>query len=451
METDVIVLGAGFAGLAAAERLSEHGYSVRVLEARDRVGGRARTDWIDDHLWLDLGGQWIGPGHEQMYALAERLDVPIWSMYTLGRHLLRLDGRTRAFKGFMPLTLSPTTYAAFAWALLRLEWLTRRIPLDAPWQANNAAELDRQSLGDWLRQNLRDRHAYSIFRAATDAIFAAHPDDISLLHALFYLRSSDGINKLTSSDNGAQQDRVEAGMQGLAETWQEQLAGAGVEFVLGEPARTVEQSGDPVRVDTDHASHQARRLICTLPPALIPEIDFRPALPDERHQWCEGLPPGRVIKCFAVYDQPFWRDRGLSGQSAGDEPPVHVTFDATPPGEDRGVLMGFIEGREAEHWAGVRKEERRAAVLAAFARYFGDDAGQPLRYLDHVWQDEPWSRGCYAGVARPGIQSTVGHAAREPHGHVFWAGTETATRYNGYLEGAVRSGFGAAEKTNQSL
>jgi len=140
MDADVIVLGAGFAGLAAAERLSDHGYSVRVLEARDRVGGRARTDWLDDHLWLDLGGQWIGPGHKQMYALAERLDVSIWSMYTLGRHLLRLDGRTRAYKGVTPLTLSPATYASLGWALARLEWLTRRIPLDAPWQANNAAE-----------------------------------------------------------------------------------------------------------------------------------------------------------------------------------------------------------------------------------------------------------------------------------------------------------------------
>lgn len=86
------------------------------------------------------------------------------------------------------------------------------------------------------------------------------------------------------------------------------------------------------------------------------------------------------------------------------------------------------------------------AGLGAFTRHFGDDAGQPLRYLDHVWQHEPWSRGCYAAVARPGIQSTVGHTAREPHGHVFWAGTETATRYNGYLEGAVRSGFRAADE-----
>ena len=203
VDADVIVLGAGFAGLAAAERLSEQGYQVRVLEARDRVGGRARTDWIDNRLWLDLGGQWIGPGHEQMYALAERLGIRTWSMYGLGRHLLRLDGHTRTYRGFMPLTLSPATYATLARCMLQLEWLSRRVPLNAPWQTKNATALDQQTLGEWMHRNLRNRHAYSIFRAAMDTVFAAHPDDISLLHALFYIRSSDGLKKLTSSDNGA--------------------------------------------------------------------------------------------------------------------------------------------------------------------------------------------------------------------------------------------------------
>ncbi len=451
MDADVIVLGAGFAGLAAAERLADAGRRVLVLEARDRVGGRARTDHFEDGLWLDFGGQWIGPGHDEMYALASGLDVSIWSMYVQGCHILRLGNRNRAYRGMVPLTLSPWTLLNLGWGFLRLHWLTRRVPLEAPWKAKGARELDQRTLGDWMRANLRDRHAFNIFAMAVEAVFAAHPDDISLLHGLFYLRAGDGLEKLTSSENGAQQDRAERGMQGLAETWAERLRGKGVAFRLDCPARVVEQGETGVRVHTDDSVHEGRRVVCTLPPVMTLEVEFRPAMPEARRHWCEGLPPGNVIKCFAVYDRPFWRDQGLSGSAAGDTPPVHVSFDVTPPGENRGVLMGFFEGRDAAEWADADEASRREAVLEAFGRFFGQQALQPQRYIDHVWRDEAWSRGCYAGVARPGIVSSVGDSARAPHGHVYWAGTETATRYTGYLEGAVRSGHRAAEEVEASL
>ena len=444
METEVIILGAGYAGLAAADTLAAAGRRVVVLEACERVGGRTRTEYYEDGLWLDLGGQWLGPGHDHMYALARRLNHRVWPSYTQGRHIVHLAGRNRHFRGDTP-PVGAAGLANLAWGFARLAWLSRRVPLAHPWQAARARKLDRLTLGDWLRRNMRQRHARNITQAALEAVFGAHPDDISLLHALFYIHSSKGIRNLTSSAGGAQQDRVEGGLQGLAQSWLADLRQRDVNFVFDSPARAVEQDAYGVRVHAETDCWTAGHVICTLPPAMTLDVDFRPALPEARRAWCEGLPPGDMIKCFAVYDRPFWREQGLSGLAAGDQGPVHVAFDVTPPDREQGILLGFIEGREAQRWHAAGPADRRQAALQSLARFFGEQALSPLRYVDHCWADERWAGGC-AGVARPGILTAAGDSARTPHGRVHWAGTETAVQWNGYIEGAVRSGIRAADE-----
>lgn len=444
MDADVIVLGAGYAGLSAAQQLRGRGLDVLVLEARDRVGGRTRTDHLEDGVWVDLGGQWAGPGQDRLYALAERLGQAAWPMYQQGRHVLHLDDRTRFYRGLIPFNLSPLALLNLGWAFLRLEWLCRCVPVDAHWTARRAQRFDGLTLGDWMRRHLRHPHALAIMQVAVESVFAAHPDDISLLHALFYLHAGGGLEKLTSSAGGAQQDRIQGGMQGLAESWAGALRAAGVTVRLETPVRAVEQQGETLSVHTDTDRYNARHVISTLPPVLSLEVDFRPPMPVGRRDWCRAMVPGRVMKCFAVYDRPFWRESGLSGFAIGDHPPVHVAFDASTPDSDKGILLGFIEGREAAEWQERDPEKRQQAVLECFSRYFGRPALQPERYLDHGWASEPWSRGCYAGVPGRGDVLGVAASARVPHGRVHWAGTETATHWNGYIEGAIRSGERAA-------
>jgi monoamine oxidase len=443
-QADVIVLGAGYAGLSAADQLRQSGRQVLVLEARDRVGGRTRTDHLDNGLWVDIGGQWAGPGQDHLYGLARRFAKSVWPMYVEGRHVLHLDGRQRTYRGLIPTSLPPLALLNLAWGFVRLEWLASRIPVEAHWQARHAEALDRQTLGDWMRRNLPHRHAFLMMQVAAEAVFAAHPDDISLLHALFYLRAGGGLENLTSSAGGAQQDRIEGGMQGLADSWAADLRGSGVGIQLEHPVRAVEQTAAGAMVHTDQGLFEASRVISTLPPLLSLEVDFRPGMPQVRRDWCAAMVPGRVIKCFAIYPTPFWRQLGLSGSAVGDSAPCHVAFDATPPGTDKGILLGFIEGREAAHWAAQPELARRDAVLGCFARFFGEAARAPEGYLDHVWANEVWSRGCYAGVAARGQVTALAASARVPQGRVHWAGTETATHWNGYIEGAIRSGVRAA-------
>lgn len=449
MDVEAIVLGAGYAGLSAAETLRLDGKEVLIIEARDRVGGRTRTDHFDQEIELDLGGQWVGPGQDSLYALARRLGHSVWSMHTDGASVLHIGGRRSLYRGLIPRTLSPLALANLAWGFARLDWMAKKIPLEDPRKAKKAAALDRRSVGDWLRRNLPHRQARQVMEIAIMAVFAAHPDDISLLHALFYLHSGGGLENLTSSSGGAQQDRIKGGMQGLASSWASRLEATGVHIQLEAPAWAIEQDQRGVAVHTDQGVFHSKHLISTLPPGLAADLDFRPGMPPDRQAWCSGILPGQVIKCFAVYDRPFWREEGLSGQAVGAAAPIHVAFDATPPGTKKGVLLGFFEGREARRWSDAPVEDRKEIVLQAFSRFFGKEALSPRKYVDHVWIHEKWSSGCYAGVAAPGLLTSLNSKIHTPWNRIFWAGTETATHWNGYIEGAIRSGVRAAKEVAQ--
>ena len=160
---------------------------------------------------------------------------------------------------------------------------------------------------------------------------------------------------------------------------------------------------------------------------------------------------GSVVKCMAVYDEPFWRRDGLSGRATSTDGPAKVFFDNTPPGGSPGVLLAFLEGREARRAARAPVEERREAVVGCLTRLFGPRAARPERYVDQAWALEEFSRGCYGGYLPPGGWTDYGPALRDPVGRIHWAGAETAVRWNGYMDGAVRSGERAAEEVAARL
>lgn len=449
METrllDVVVVGAGFAGLTAADRLVSAGKRVAVVEARGRVGGRIATVHLADGTPIDIGGQWLGPTQDRMYALAKRYGAPVYPMYIEGKNLLELEGKTRGYRGHIPLRVPPFALMNLGWVLARLDRLARRVPLEAPWEARDASDWDQRTLGDFLRRNVRDSRAYAMTKIGIEAVFAADPDEISLLHALFYMRSGGSFDALTKSEGGAQQDRVTFGIQALAEGLARDVDKPGSTVALDTVVRAITQEDDGVTVTCDDREYRARNAIVAVPPPLALEIDFRPQLSSARCELLRRLTMGRVIKCVAAYDRPFWREAGLSGQAVSDQGPVHVTFDASPASGRPGLLMGFIEGPAAVAFGRESPEARRDAVLACFARHFGSEAARPREYVDRAWADEPFSRGCYAAVFPPGVWSTVGSTIRKPEGRVHWAGTETATIWNGYIEGAVRSGERVAEE-----
>jgi len=445
-DVDVVVVGAGLAGLAAARRLVARGREVTVVEARDRVGGRTEGLVLQDGTPLELGGQWLGEGHTRMYELAGELGLSTFRTWNdQGRLLIDLQGKRstmKPHKGAVP-HLSPFAIADLAQGLARFARLAKRTDLERPWLTPNAEVLDGQTWESWIRRNLRTKAGRAYFRVACEAIWAAQASDISLLHALFYTHSNADMETLVSVDRGAQQDRVTGGSVLVAEAM---AAALGDRVVLGRPVHRVEHDGHGVRVIArDGSRYRADAAIVTLPPTLAGRLEYDPLLPSWRDQLTQRMPAGSVIKTFAIYPEPFWRKDGLNGQAISDAGPVKITFDNSPPSGKPGVLLGFLEGSEARTWARRSQAERREAVIGCFVRYFGDAAGRPEQYIEQDWMAEEFTRGCYGAHFAPGAWTSYGEALRAPIGRVHWAGTEYAPQWNGYMEGAVRSGEAAAD------
>jgi monoamine oxidase len=277
---------------------------------------------------------------------------------------------------------------------------------------------------------------------ATEAVFSADTTDISLLHALFYAVSNGDLETLLAVDRGAQQDRVVGGAALVAERLAE-----GLDVRRGRPVDLVAQDASRVAVRTrDGETFSAEHVVVAVPPTLAGRLRYDPPLPAWRDQLTQRVPAGAVIKTFAAYPTPFWRDRGLNGQVASDVGPVKVTFDVSPPGGEVGVLLGFVEGGEARRWQRLDADERRSSVLACLARYLGPEAAAPTAYLEKDWTAEEFTRGCYGAFFAPGVWTGYGPVLREPVGRVHWAGAEHAVEWNGYMEGAVRSGLVTADR-----
>jgi len=444
---DAAVVGAGLAGLITARELRRAGRSVLVLEARDRVGGRLLNADIGDGKVVEVGGQWAGPTQARVLALARELRIDTFPTHTDGENLIEWRSRLVRYRGPLP-RINAAVLLDVGQAQARIDRMARRVPLDAPWLAPKAELWDGQTVESWLRHNVATAGARDLFRIAVEAVWAADAADVSLLHLLFYTHSAGGFDDLIGTDGGAQQDRFVGGSQLLALRLADELGDA---VALEEPVRRIEHSDSGVRLVTDEREVSAGAAVVAIPPALCGRIVYDPPLPAIRDQLTQRMPQGTVIKCMAVYERPFWREAGLSGQAMSSHGPVKVMFDNSPPDGTPGVLLGFLEGRQARVLGEWEPDARRRAVVECFRRLFGPEAASPLDYVERVWAQEEWTRGCYGCYMPPGGWVSYGRALRAPVGHIHWAGAETATVWNGYMDGAIQSGERAAAQVLDAM
>lgn len=456
LTADVVVVGAGLAGLTAARLLTAAGRSVVVLEARDRVGGRTLNGALGDGHAADLGGTWIGPTQHAVAALAAELGLETFPQYDEGDSIYYADGRRSTYASNGPTggaPLDPLILADLVTVVTRLDEMAAKVSVDAPWDAADAEEWDSQTLDSWLRANTTMPQTREVASAALNAIFGGEAREVSLLYTLWYIAAAGdeqtpgSFERIINVTGGAQERRFVDGAHSMSLLMAKAL---GDRVHVSTPVRHVTQTADGVVVVSDRVTVRAARVILALPPNLAARIEYDPPLPSTRDHYTQHSPQGRLMKIEYVYERPFWREDGLTGAVVSNTGPTKICYDVTPVGGTPGCLLAFVGGDEARR-GGDKHEELTGAVLAQLVTFFGEQAATPKKVLVQDWSDETWSRGGPVHLLGPGVLTQDRTALWAPAGRLHWAGTETALYWHGYMDGAISSGQRAAAEVLAEL
>lgn len=423
---DVVVVGAGISGLVAATSLTRAGLRVVVLEAHHRVGGRLLTREVGGAAF-DLGAQWVSVEMHDVMGLLDEYGLHTFDQYDSGR----IDLALQPFD-----EMDPLVQAEWEFVKAKLTVLVDRVDIATPSASPGAEDLDVMSVDEWKRNNIQSPLLRHLFDQVIRTEYTIEPKDFSMLNLLHSLASAGGVETILRPDRGNEGLRITEGFQTLALRMADELAG---HLRLNCQVYEINQRADHVEVIAEGFTCRADRVVIAIPPNQIVRIDFDPVLPRRRTKLMQRMEMGSVIKCFAIYDTPFWRDRP-SNRVDPDELLFDDTIDASSPDGSQPALVAFIGGDDAITWSDKPFEIRRRAVLSDLALVFGEDALYPRDYFDHDWLTEPFIGGGYQCYAPPGAMLGGFEELRRPLGRLHFAGTETAVRYYGYVEGAIEAG-----------
>ncbi|KAA9151113.1 FAD-dependent oxidoreductase [Microbacterium lushaniae] len=438
---DVVVVGAGAAGLTAANDLRKAGLSVAVLEARDRVGGRLWTDVIDGAM-LEIGGQWVSPDQDALIDTLAELGLETYSRHRDGDSVyVGPDGAAVRFTGDV-FPVSPDTERIIGEITERLDAMVAEIDPDRPWAHPKADEWDAVSWDAWLRAQTDDDEAVRNLAFATGSAMLTKPTHaFSLLQSLLMAASAGSYSNLVDADFILDK-RVVGGLQQVPLLLAERL---GDDVLLGQAVRRLawEEDGGVTAV-TDDVTVRARFAILALAPVLYPRISFDPPLPRLQQQMHQHISMGFVIKVHAVYDRPFWREQGLSGTAFSPYELSHEAYDNSNHGDPRGTLVGFVSDRNADDLFRLSAAERKERILESLSHYYGPEAKNPVVYYESDWGAEEWTRGAYAASFDLGGLSRYGADLRTPVGPIHFACSDLAGAGYQHVDGAIRMGRLAA-------
>ncbi|PWN52264.1 hypothetical protein IE53DRAFT_385308 [Violaceomyces palustris] len=527
VDTDVIIVGAGLSGLTCAKELLSSPRSHRshlssstppappkvlLFEASDRVGGRTldrQTRQGGDTL--EMGGQWIGPGQEEVLKLSLELGLTTFDTYNKGSSLYRFKGVNKRYTGEVPCGIIAKVDLYLA--IRKLNRLSRKVPSDRPWLSPMAKSLDQVSVGAWIDDNLRTSEGRRLFKVAVLGVYAEDAEMISLLDLLASISGVGGDVDQILGD--AQTTRFVEGPQSMSEKLAERLP-PGV-LHLGESILRIEEQILSQRSETkpepsmdgcqDKESGQgggeegrrrrrnssnlktfriykvttskgnsftARHVVLTMPRPSLSKLTFQPPLPALTSQLLQHQPMASVIKYNIVYSRPFWRENGLNGSSVvvpqevgegrgedgkegspiSNSNMIQLTSDNSPPDgrSTNGVLVAFTLGSNSRRYSSISPDQRKRSVLSTLSEIFGEESMEPIQFEEKVWSQDPFSMGGYGTYYPPGVLTGFADACRVDRVRgIHFAGDATSHVWTGYMEGAILSAKRASAQVIQAL
>jgi monoamine oxidase len=458
---DVLIVGAGLSGLVAARRLQAEGLAVRVLEARERVGGRMVSATTANGSVVDLGGQWGGVSHHRFEALLNELGIGRFPSHYDGKGVFHWRGRrleaplaqhfADSLLFFEPqaLGLTPAELAATGALQRAFAALVAEVDPRQPWRTPEAERLDRLTVAQWAaaHTSLAVAQLPLAWLCRLGGSGGFEPWEASILHLAW---TQAVAPQAETPEAWLVRGGAGAVAQRLAAELQAQAPGS---LQLGRAVHSIAQDSQGVTVvDGAGQAHRARAAIVAVPPPQRLAIQFDPPLPAAHRTLLQRSPMGAMTKILATYARPFWRDRGLNGLGLGDRPALELTADSGPPEGHPAVLASFLAGERALILGALPAEQRRRIILDDLAAYWGPEAATPLELVEQSWNAEPFSGGAFTSFLTPGSWTSHARLAADPqggpapadHGRVLWAGTEVSPRWPGYFEGAIEAGERAA-------
>jgi monoamine oxidase len=439
---DVAVVGAGLSGLMAARLLRRAGLRVTVLEARDRVGGRVWSQPIGAGGWIDFGAQWIAPGQRRIQALVKEFGLATTPSPTRGASVWMAHGGGAPRRGSFPAGWLAKLDQLLI--LLRLERLAKQLAARTSPADPQRRALDSQTFAAWLEAKALTQAGREAVSLTVEEGICASIKDVSCYEVIQQLASIGGLAALAS----AEQTFLSGGAQAIALRLADEL---GADLQLDSPVTAVRQDANEVRITTSGGELRAQRVILALPPQLLATISLDGDL-SGRAQWCQSaIVKGRVVKSVIVYEQAWWRLDGLNGQVIAPNGPIEHLADASDPAGSPGILIAFATASRADQLAALEEGQRKTLILDHIRNSLGEAPTPPIAVHSIDWIGDSWSQGGYASRLGLGCSSGDQPCLADPIGRVHFAGTETASQWRSYMEGALQSGERASREVLNSL
>lgn len=450
---DCVVVGGGLSGLAAARTLRRAGKRVVILEARNRPGGRVQNVRTRSGAYqIDGGAEFTGPTQDRIQDLADEYGVPTEPTYNDGNNIYWRNGTATTYPAAVgiPVDLGAPQLGI---AVAQLSAVAATIKPGSPWEHPLAGMYDAMTYQHWIDQNATDDSARLLLALVCSATLSVRPSEISALYMFNYVASAGDesnpgtVLRLVGTSGGAQERFFDGGAARIPLAMGRELRR---NTVYKAPVQSIDTRSRVAVVRSAAGTFRARRVIVAMSPAIAGRISYPHGLSAARTRLHRTVKMGSIGKFQAVYDAPFWRDQGFSGQVIGDGAPIDVTFESYSQGKH--FLMGFISADKMRRLDDASPATFMDQCMGAFVRYFGPKARNLA--IDRGfkrWDQDPYSWGGPTGVSSPGLLTAAGPALRDPVGPIHWAGTEAATYWQGYMDGAVSSGYRAADEVLRDL